>query len=307
MSVLRSNRAATAEALPVVRRLSPAWLAVVTLASAMLAARAAHAAPVIDRTLFTWSGRVDREVYIVMRGRNVRTTGVDARLPNRARVNDALPRGRGDVLIRVNDGRGRADVVEQPSARNGYSTTIRITDPRAGADSYRVTAYWTGDDRFDDRRRTDRDDRYDRDDDDRDRDRRGNGPPWNRDRRDGGWDDRGRDDRGRDDRGRDDRGDRGDNGTLRWSGRVDDVVEIRITGRRVESITRSGVRVSDVSSNIRGDGLPSRSVTVEVEQLAGRGSIRVVQQPSAWNGYTAVIRIDDPSGGASFHDFRAFW
>ena len=106
----------------------------------------AHAATV-NRTLFTWTGRVDREVYITMRGNDVRVSGTDARLPNRARVSTALPRGRGDVYIRLNDGRGDVDVIEQPSARNGYTTTIRVRDPRGGADNYRLTAYWQGDDR----------------------------------------------------------------------------------------------------------------------------------------------------------------
>lgn len=265
-------------AVPVARPLSPVLLAAAALAVSLLAVRAAHAAPVIDRTLFTWSGRVDREVYITMRGRDVRTSGIDARLPNRTRVDEALPRGRGDVLVRLADGRGNVDIIEQPSARNGFSTTIRIRDPRGGADNYRVIAYWSGDDRFDDRGRNGRDGWEDRDDD-----RRSNG----------GWGPGGR---------RDD-----ERGLLRWSGRVDDVVEIRISGRRVDAITRSGDRVTNVNANIRGDGLPARGVTVGIDRHAGRGSIRVVQQPSAWNGYTAVIRIDDPSGGASFYDFSAFW
>lgn len=265
-------------AVPVARPLSPVLLAAAALAVSLLAVRAAHAAPVIDRTLFTWSGRVDREVYITMRDRDVRTSGIDARLPNRTRVDEALPRGRGDVLVRLADGRGNVDIIEQPSARNGFSTTIRIRDPRGGADNYRVIAYWSGDDRFDDRGRNGRDGWEDRDDD-----RRSNG----------GWGPRGR---------RDD-----DRGLLRWSGRVDDVVEIRISGRRVDAITRSGDRVTNVNANIRGDGLPARGVTVGIDRHAGRGSIRVVQQPSAWNGYTAVIRIDDPSGGTSFYDFSAFW
>ena len=59
-------------------------------------AGAAQAATV-NRTLFTWTGRVDREVYLTMRGNDVRVSGVDARQPNRARVSTALPRGRGDV------------------------------------------------------------------------------------------------------------------------------------------------------------------------------------------------------------------
>jgi hypothetical protein len=124
-----------------------------------------------------------------------------------------------------------------------------------------------------------------------------------------GNDDRDRDNRDRDNRDRDDRYDRNDagSGALRWSGRVDDVVELRINGRRVEAITRSGRRVEDVNSNIRGGGLPNRNLTVTIDRHTGRGNVQVTQQPSAWNNYTAVIRIFDPQGGSSYYDFSAYW
>ena len=142
MTVHRSTRVVPASTAGRSRLLRAAGaLAAMTL----LAATTAHAAPV-DRQLFTWTGRVDREVFITMRGRDVRTRGIDAGMPNRARVNDGLPRNRGDVVVRLLDGRGDVRVVEQPSARNGFTTTIRITDPRGGADSYRVVAFWQGDD-----------------------------------------------------------------------------------------------------------------------------------------------------------------
>lgn len=63
----------------------------------------------------------------------------------------------------------------------------------------------------------------------------------------------------------------------------------------------------EVSSNLRGNGLPSRSVTVRTETQVGRGSVDVVQQPAAWNNYTAVIRINDPRGGASLYDLNIYW
>ena len=94
---------------------------------------------------------------------------------------------------------------------------------------------------------------------------------------------------------------------LRWTGRVDDVVELRITGRRVDAITRSGQPVRDVSSNLRGSGLPSRQVTVRTETQVGRGSVNVVQQPAAWNNYTAIVRITDSRGGASPYDVNIYW
>ncbi|QJR36593.1 hypothetical protein [Gemmatimonas groenlandica] len=281
-----------------------------------------------DRALFTWTGRVDREVLIVVRGRDVSTRGFDAALPSRTRVNAALPRTNANVVVQLNDGRGDVDVIEQPSARNGYQAVLRVRDPRAGADNYRITAYV--DDRgYDDRDgRNGRDDVYDRRDDDRgDRGNKdkGNGGGWGRGgRRDGesfpgngrgnGRDNNpNRDDRNDRDGGYDGRGgnngsnQNGGAGSLNWSGRVDDVVEIQISGRRVDAITRSGVRVSDVNSNIRGGGLPNRNVNLRIDQRAGRGSIAVIQQPSSWNGYTAIIRINDSRSGASYYDFTAYW
>ncbi len=295
-----------------VRPLLWSALAATSLIAGALFATPARALPA-DRTLFTWSGRVDREVYLVVRGRDVQTRGEDAYLPNRARVSDALPRATGAVLVQLNDGRGMVDVIEQPSARNGYQATIRITDPRGGADNYRVTAYWQGDDRYDNRN--------DRRDDRRDDDCRpgNNGRGWglgrnrntpdcsdrdrDRDNRNGGWDDRDGRNGGYGNGGYGN----SDNGLLSWSGRVDDVVEIRISGRRVDTITRSGVPVQSVNYNIRGGALPQRNVTLQIDQRSGRGSVYVAQQPSSWNGYTAVIRINDSRGGADFYDFAVRW
>ena len=252
-----------------VRRAAITTPACAALCFAAAHAGAAHAgaAPApqaygADRALFTWTGRVDREVLIVVRGRDVSTRGFDARLPNRTRVNSALPRTGANVVVQVNDGRGDVDVIEQPSARNGYQAVLRVRDPRAGADRYRLTAY------VDNRG----DDVYGRRDDDRGNNRRNGGA-----------------------------------GALRWSGRVDDVVEIQISGRRVDAITRSGVRASDVNANIRGGGLPNRNVNLHIDQRSGRGSISVVQQPSAWNGYMAIIRINDRRSGAAYYDFAASW
>jgi hypothetical protein len=110
------------------------------------------------------------------------------------------------------------------------------------------------------------------------------------------------------DRDRDDRWDRGGPGRLTWSGVVDDVVEVRIQGRRVEELTRSGVRVRSVRADIDGAGLPARDdVTVRVDQREGRGRVALVEQPSARNGYTAVLRVTDARGGPDRYAFTATW
>ncbi len=223
-------------------------------------------------TLFAWSGTVDSDLFIIVRGRDVTTQGRDRELPFRVRMNNGLPRESGTLVVEVDEGRGSIGVIEQPSRRNGYQAVIRIQDPRGGADRYRLTAYW-------------RDDNF-------------------RDRDDWDWDDRSRDrDRDRDR----DRNGSASGGALQWRGQVDDVVEIRIQGRRVESITRSGARLSEVRSDVVGAGLPRRAVDVVLYPREGRGELIVVQQPNARNDFTAVIRLVDPRGGAGFYDFSARW
>ena len=282
---------------------------------------------VADQPLFTWTGTVDREVLLVMRGNRVETRGADARLPNNARVIGQIPRSssNGDVRVRIEGGRGAVDVIEQPSSRNGYQTVVRIRDPQGGSDRYRVVAYWTGsDDRYGNNGG------YGNNDRDRDRDRgnngRGNDDRYGRNddcRYDGRSDNRRNDDRRdnrRDDRRNDGRcdddrygnnGGYGNNasgpGTLSWSGRVDDVVDITIRGRNVEYRARSGASVSDVRSRISGGALPARDGQVTIIGGNGRGSVQVIQQPSRSNNYTAVIRVSDPRGGAASYDFDARW
>jgi hypothetical protein len=96
-------------------------------------------------------------------------------------------------------------------------------------------------------------------------------------------------------------------GSLRWSGRVDDVVEIRIRGNDVDYRTISGRRTFSTRSDFSGSELPQRNETVRVEERQGRGSVTVVQQPNARNGYTAVIRVRDPESGYGSYDFDVTW
>ena len=268
--------------------------------------------PVYEQSLFTWSGTVDREVFIVMRGRSVTTEGRDAGLPNRVRFGGEVPRGLGILRVSVDEGRGDVDVIEQPNPRNGYQAVIRIRDPRGGADRYRVTAIWSGDSRDRDVRDRDSDDRYRNGSD---RAFPGKGHAYGRRGRDG--DDRGMNRGGDDDRGvnrggYDDRDDDGrsrytDHGSLQWNGRVDDVVEIRIQGRRVDYVTRSGAELRDARSEMAGAGLPRQAVNVVLDRADGRGEVAVVQQPNARNDFTAVIRVTDPRGGAAAYGLVARW
>jgi hypothetical protein len=230
--------------------------------------------------LFEWSGSVDREVQVVMRGSNVWTNNVGQTERPRARTRsyNRLPSVNGQVAVQLLGGRGRVDVIQQPSRQNDYTTIVRIRDDRSGSDNYRLAAYWQG---------------Y------------ANGDVYGRP-----GDNRGRDVyRDRDDRK--DRNDRNDNGrrdrgssaeALHWSGSVDGDLEIRIQNGRVDYRNLSGAQPTNVRSNVgSGRALENGNLAVQINQ--GRGDVTVVQQPQQWNGYTTIIRVRDPQGGYGYYDF----
>jgi hypothetical protein len=271
-----------------------------TLGALLLAA--VTSLPAQGRTLLEWSGRVDREVQISIRGRNSWTQGIERDDRGRASVTTALPRAEGRVTVRLLDGRGDVDVIQQPTRRNAYTAIIRVRDGRSGSDRYLLRTYWQptngrwdvnpyprGDDgRYDD-------DRYD--------------VPG---RRNG----RGRND-GIDTRPRDGDNDRsrGGNGagngyslnTFRWTGRVDNEVEIRIQGQRVEYRVLSGSPLQFANYNVGQFVMPRRDAQISVTMRSGRGTVSVVQQPNARNSYTAVLRVKDSPGGYGYYDFDATW
>ena len=96
--------------------------------------------------LFEWSGSVDREVQVVMRGSNVWTNNVGQTERPRARTRsyNRLPSENGQVAVELLNGRGRVDVIQQPSRQNDYTPIVRIRDDRSGSDNYRLAAYWQG-------------------------------------------------------------------------------------------------------------------------------------------------------------------
>jgi hypothetical protein len=235
------------------------------------------------RQLFEWRGRVDREIQIAMRGREAWVQGTsrtDVRGTTPA-VSGALPRTDGFVQVTLQDGRGEAEVLQQPSSRNDYTTLIAIRDRSGGADSYRVNAFWMGPDVRDD---------------ESDRDRRGRDDEWERDRR-GRIDDR------------DGRGGRGPlaRNTFRWSGSVDHGLEIHIQGDRVWYRNLGGKGTRNVHEELSRRGLPQDNVELSVRRHEGRGDVFVVQQPTRRNGYTAVIRVLDPRPSYGHYEFDVVW
>lgn len=93
---------------------------------------------------------------------------------------------------------------------------------------------------------------------------------------------------------------------MTWRGSVDDVARVRISGRSAITRTVSGQRTTGIRFNFT-NSLPRRNVDVRVEKRDGRGDVRIIQQPSARNGYTAVVEIRDRSGGRDNYEFELFW
>lgn len=252
--------------------------AFVPLVAVMLSPVAAHAQ---ESQLFSWSGRVDREVRLTIRGSqasNTQETSIQSRA--RFRVNAALPAQDGSLRIVREAGRGDVQVIQEPSSQNGYTAIIQITDNEGGADNYRISAYYvpsnSGYGRKGNRGRG-----------------QGNNGQYGNDRRDD------RNDRGR---GRNDV----DAAALRWSGDVDGEVLITWRGNDVAQRIVNGAPVRRASSNVLGKPMQAaRDGQLSVNTREGRGRIEVVQQPSAQNRYTSIIRITDPERGYGHYDFTA--
>jgi hypothetical protein len=242
--------------------------------------------------LFEWTGTVDREVQIVMRGNNVWTNnaGQSERPHARTRSYSRLPNENGQVSVRMLNGRGQVDVIQQPSRSNDYTTIVRVRDDRSGSSDYRLAAYWQG---------YANGDVYGNRPDNRDRGVY-SGNQDNRGIYGGNQDGRGIYGGNQDNRGGRNRG--ANSEALHWSGNVDGDLEIRIQNGRVDYRNLSGSQPTNIRSNVGNtNALQSGNLRVQINQ--GRGDVDVVQQPQQWNGYTTVIRVRDPQGGAGYYDF----
>ncbi len=95
-------------------------------------------------------------------------------------------------------------------------------------------------------------------------------------------------------------------GSMTWSGRVDDYVELRIQGTRVWSNERQGAPTLRERYNFSSP-LPRADVRVSVKKRDGRGRVSLIQQPNRSNGYVAVVLIDDDKGGADDYRVELKW
>lgn len=93
---------------------------------------------------------------------------------------------------------------------------------------------------------------------------------------------------------------------LTWSGRVDEEALISCQARSCVSSAARGSPVAAEHFKFSRP-LPDRAVDVSLENAAGRGEIRLVEQPSESNHYTARVLIRDSQPGASDYSFTLAW
>jgi hypothetical protein len=95
-------------------------------------------------------------------------------------------------------------------------------------------------------------------------------------------------------------------GTMRWRGTVDDITQIHVQESNAEARAVSGTPNSDGTFNFSSP-LPFRRTVVRLNKIRGRGEIRIIQQPSRSNDFTAVVEIRDPNRGPSDYEFELSW
>ena len=231
---------------------------------------------------------VDGEVDLIIRGGEIGSEVFSGR-PIRdagSQYSSPLPRtefSRFDVQ-RI-DGRGKVELLEEPSRRNGYSARIRVEDRSGGEDRYHVRITWEVPQSFSQRANPSsrRFETY--------RGRRGSySLPGDRLSTSGssGFDN-------------------ALDGRFEFRGRVDDeaIFYIRRDQATVEAVRGRRVEAERVQFS---QPLPDRALRAfQMRKREGRGNVELLEEPTRENGWTAVVRIIDDDSGADRYQFELLW
>lgn len=98
--------------------------------------------PVVGRV--RWRGTVDDEVQLIIRGNSVEVKTISGTEYRNGNYNftSGLPNRNVEVAIDKKKGRGKAEVIQQPSRSNDFTTVIQIRDKDGGAKEYELDIYW---------------------------------------------------------------------------------------------------------------------------------------------------------------------
>lgn len=96
-------------------------------------------------------------------------------------------------------------------------------------------------------------------------------------------------------------------GHFQWQGLVDGSDNIRLRGSNV-NVTHLSSGLIQQGSHQLSAALPYSPVQVTMNKVRGRGQIRLLEQPTASNNYTAVVQVDDQSQqGNAWYEFTLDW
>jgi len=96
-------------------------------------------------------------------------------------------------------------------------------------------------------------------------------------------------------------------GKVFWRGSVDNKVHLTIKSNTLEQKTVEGAEKPAGTFSFTAP-LPEQAVTVQVLRKEGRSKkIKVIQQPTADNDFTAIVEIHDDGGGARDYVLEIFW
>lgn len=95
-------------------------------------------------------------------------------------------------------------------------------------------------------------------------------------------------------------------GHVFWFGTIDDKAQLVVNASGVEVKTISGKENAQGSFSFS-TYFPTANATINVATKEGRSSATVIQQPSADNGYKAIIEISDTKGGADEYLVDIYW
>src|ERR1700678_77826 len=91
-----------------------------------------------------------------------------------------------------------------------------------------------------------------------------------------------------------------------WTGRVDEDAVISCRRQSCVSTREHGAPVADERFKFS-HPLPEGDSDVRLEDQSGRGDIRLIEQPSQRNNYTARVSIRDSQAGAGQYSFALVW
>ena len=93
---------------------------------------------------------------------------------------------------------------------------------------------------------------------------------------------------------------------MNWRGRVDTEVLLEVRGNSVIEKHVAGKSFNNGRFTFSAP-MPARELNLKVENKKVRGTVELIERPSATNGYKAVLRISDPKRDAADYEFDLVW